>query len=70
MWNLKIAEGANNPYLYSTNNYVSRQTWEFDPKAGILEERAEVEEARQNFFKNRHQVKPSSDLLILKPKFS
>ncbi|CAM8927405.1 unnamed protein product [Rhodiola kirilowii] len=27
MWKLKIAEGGNDPYLYSTNNYVGRQTW-------------------------------------------
>ncbi|KAK3219006.1 hypothetical protein Dsin_012976 [Dipteronia sinensis] len=63
MWRLKIAEGGNNPYIFSTNNYVGRQTWEFDPEAGSPEEVAQVEEARQNFYKNRHQVKPSSDLL-------
>ncbi|KAJ6702297.1 TERPENE CYCLASE/MUTASE FAMILY MEMBER [Salix koriyanagi] len=63
MWRLKIAEGGNDPYIYSTNNFLGRQTWEFDPDAGTLEERAEVEEARQNFWKNRNVVKPSSDLL-------
>ncbi|KAH7564798.1 hypothetical protein JRO89_XS09G0030200 [Xanthoceras sorbifolium] len=63
MWRLKIAEGGNNPYIYSTNNYVGRQIWEFDPEAGSPQEVAEVEEARQNFYENRHQVKPSSDLL-------
>ena len=63
MWKLKTAEGVDGPYLYSTNNYVGRQTWEFDPDAGTPEERAEVEEARQNFYKNRFQVKPSGDLL-------
>ncbi|OMO66639.1 Terpenoid cyclases/protein prenyltransferase alpha-alpha toroid [Corchorus capsularis] len=63
MWKLKIAEGVDGPYLYSTNNYVGRQTWEFDPDAGSPEERAEVEEARHNFYKNRFQVKPSGDLL-------
>ncbi|TXG69620.1 hypothetical protein EZV62_004555 [Acer yangbiense] len=63
MWRLKIAEGGNNPYIFSTNNYVGRQIWEFDPEAGSPEEVAQVEEARQNFYKNRHQVKPSSDLL-------
>ncbi|XVF29290.1 hypothetical protein REPUB_Repub15cG0108300 [Reevesia pubescens] len=63
MWRLKIGEGGNNPHLYSTNNFVGRQTWEFDPNAGTPEERAEVEEARQNFYRNRFQVKANSDLL-------
>ncbi|KAG6730659.1 hypothetical protein I3842_01G091500 [Carya illinoinensis] len=63
MWRLKIAEGENDPYLYSTNNFVGRQIWEFDLEAGTQEERDEVEEARQNFYKNRYQVKPSGDLL-------
>ncbi|EEF48701.1 Cycloartenol synthase, putative [Ricinus communis] len=64
MWRLKIAEeGSSDPYLYSTNNYVGRQIWEFDPDAGTPEERAQVEEARRVFHNNRHQVKPSSDLL-------
>uniref|UniRef100_A0A7N0TAK0 Terpene cyclase/mutase family member n=1 Tax=Kalanchoe fedtschenkoi TaxID=63787 RepID=A0A7N0TAK0_KALFE len=63
MWKLKIAQGGKDPYLYSTNNYVGRQTWEFDPEAGTPEERAEVEAARLNFYNNRYQVKPSADLL-------
>ena len=63
MWRLKIGEGRDDPYLYSTNNFAGRQTWEFDPEAGTLEERAEVEEARQNFTKNRRQVRANSDLL-------
>ncbi|GLU21899.1 hypothetical protein SLE2022_380110 [Rubroshorea leprosula] len=63
MWKLKIGEGVDGPYLYSTNNYVGRHTWEFDPDAGSPEERAQVEEARQNFYRNRHKVKPCGDLL-------
>ncbi|XP_062171674.1 beta-amyrin synthase-like [Alnus glutinosa] len=63
MWRLKIAEGGKDPYIFSTNNFAGRQIWEFDPQAGTPEERAKVEEARQNFYKNRFQVKPSSDLL-------
>ncbi|MFQ6644242.1 hypothetical protein Gotur_018567 [Gossypium turneri] len=54
MWRLKIGEGSNDPYLYSTNNFLGRQTWEFDPNAGTAEERAEVEEARLNFYNNRY----------------
>ena len=63
MWKLKVAEGGNDHYIYSTNDFVGRQIWEFDPEAGTPEERAEIEEARQNFYRNRYQVKPSGDLL-------
>ncbi|KAB1206116.1 Beta-amyrin synthase [Morella rubra] len=63
MWRLKIAEGSHDPYLFSTNNFAGRQTWEFDPDAGTPEERAEVEAARQNYSENRHKIKPCSDLL-------
>lgn len=49
MWRLKVADGGNDPYIYSTNNFVGRQIWEFDPDYGTPEERAEVEAARENF---------------------
>ena len=62
MWRLKIGEGANYPYLFSTNNFVGRQTWEFDPSYGTEEAAIEeVEEARRNFFNNRFQVKACRD---------
>nr|XP_011465764.1 PREDICTED: beta-amyrin synthase-like [Fragaria vesca subsp. vesca] len=64
MWKLRFGdEGGNDPYLYSTNNFHGRQTWEFDPDAGTPQERAEVEEARLSFYNNRHQVQACSDLL-------
>ncbi|XP_057456793.1 beta-amyrin synthase-like [Lotus japonicus] len=63
MWRLKIGEGGNDPYLFSTNNFVGRQTWEFVPDAGSPEEHAQVEAARHNFFNNRFHVKACSDLL-------
>lgn len=63
MWKLKIAEGSQNPYLYSTNNFVGRQIWEFDPNYGTLEDRAEVEQARADFWNHRREVKPCSDVL-------
>ncbi|KAH1055188.1 hypothetical protein J1N35_033253 [Gossypium stocksii] len=56
MWRLKIKEGGNDPYLYSTNNFLGRQTWEFDPNAGTDEERDEVEEVRLNFYNNRFNI--------------
>lgn len=65
MWRLKIAEGGG-PYLYSTNNFVGRQIWEFEADAGTPEERDEVEKARQAFINNKlsHGVHPCSDLLM------
>lgn len=63
MWRLKIAEGGKDPYIYSTNNFVGRQTWEYDPGGGSAEERAQVDAARLHFYNNRFQVKPCGDLL-------
>ncbi|KAG8638172.1 beta-amyrin synthase [Manihot esculenta] len=63
MWRLKVADGAGNPYLFSTNNFAGRQTWEYDADAGTPEERAQVEDARLKFYRNRYQVKCCSNLL-------
>lgn len=52
MWRLKIAEG-NGPYLYSTNNYVGRQIWEYDPNADGTEQSEEYEKAREQFREQR-----------------
>ena len=61
MWKIKFGKVEEDPYLFSTNNFLGRQIFEFDPDAGTPEERAEIEEARQNFYKNRFKVKPCSD---------
>ncbi|KAK1392036.1 Terpene cyclase/mutase family member [Heracleum sosnowskyi] len=65
MWKLKIAEGSGKPYLYSTNNFVGRQIWEFQPNAGTPEELEEVEKAR-DFFKSNSKkgIHACSDLLM------
>jgi hypothetical protein len=62
MWKLKVAEG-HEPWLFSTNNFIGRQIWEFDPDSGTPEERAEVEKARMNYHLSRFQTKPCSDIL-------
>ncbi|CAM8921713.1 unnamed protein product [Rhodiola kirilowii] len=63
MWKLKIAERGSDPYIYSTNNFVGRQVWEFDHQETDPQRLAQVEAARLNFYNNRHNVKPNSDLL-------
>nr|AGS16975.1 dammarenediol synthase II [Panax vietnamensis] len=65
MWKLKVAQG-NDPYLYSTNNFVGRQYWEFLPEAGTPEEREEVEKARKDYVNNKklHGIHPCSDMLM------
>ncbi|KAL6985039.1 lupeol synthase [Sarracenia purpurea var. burkii] len=63
MWKLKVAEG-HGPWLITTNNHVGRQHWEFDPEAGTPKEIAQVERFREEFKKNRFQIKQSADLLM------
>ncbi|CAM8880466.1 unnamed protein product [Rhodiola kirilowii] len=63
MWKLKIADGGSDPYIYSTNNFVGRQVWEFDQQETDTQRLAQIEAARINFYNNRHNVKPNSDLL-------
>ncbi|KAK9086019.1 hypothetical protein Sjap_026430 [Stephania japonica] len=63
MWKLKIGE-SNDPWLFSTNNYVGRQIWEFDPNFGTPEEREKVERVREEYRNNRFKYKASNDLLL------
>ena len=67
MWRLVVAgDSGGNPHLQSLNNFVGRQYWEFDPTAGTAEERAQVDDLRVAYTKNRHaQRQPSDELLRL-----
>ncbi|WRX26499.1 Squalene cyclase [Theobroma cacao] len=62
MWKLAIAEGVG-PWLFTTNKFMGRQVWKFDAGSGTSEERALIENFRQNFSLHRHHVKASSDML-------
>ncbi|KAK2992601.1 hypothetical protein RJ640_015957 [Escallonia rubra] len=64
MWKLIYSEGRDDPELKSYNNHLGRQFWEFHPNLGTTEERAQIEKLREEFTKNRFQVKESSDLLF------
>lgn len=75
MWKLKVAEkngklkigdGNGDEYLNSTNNFVGRQIWEFDPGAGTQEERDQVERLRKQFLitKKKLDIHCCGDLLM------
>ncbi|KAG5025511.1 hypothetical protein JHK82_021410 [Glycine max] len=63
MWRLKIANGGKDPYIFSTNNFLGWEIWEFDPEACIEEEKAEVEAARENFYDNLFNFRACGDRL-------
>lgn len=63
MWKLKTAQGEG-PWVTSINHCIGRQHWEYDEQGGTPQERALVEDMRQNFTKNRFLRNQSADLLM------
>lgn len=65
MWKFTSAgSSGNHPLLVSLNDNQGRQTWEFDPQAGTREQRAKVEQLREEFTKNRFKQRHSADELL------
>uniref|UniRef100_A0A0E0J0U2 Terpene cyclase/mutase family member n=1 Tax=Oryza nivara TaxID=4536 RepID=A0A0E0J0U2_ORYNI len=66
MWKLKFGEGASDPLLRSSNGFLGRETWEFDPNGGSPEEHAVVERLRRDFTRNRFTQRDKHEVSNLK----
>ena len=65
MWKFVTASDSDgHPLLRSLNGHQGRQVWVYDAQGGTPEERARVEELRQDFTANRLQQKHSADELL------
>ncbi|XP_076898304.1 cycloartenol Synthase-like [Bidens hawaiensis] len=64
MWKLKLSKGEDDVGVTSVNNHIGRQYWEFDPCGGTPNERSQIENMREEFTRNKLNVKHSSDLLM------
>ncbi|XP_038880129.1 probable oxidosqualene cyclase [Benincasa hispida] len=61
MWKLKFSNG----WETSENDHVGRQYWEYDTNLNpSKEEKSQIQSFCNEFYKNRFQVKHSSDLLM------
>lgn len=64
MWRLRIGVVVRDEYyLFSINNYVGRQIWEFDVEVGFFEEFVGMEQVCWNFLFNWLCFKISGDFL-------
>jgi hypothetical protein len=65
LWRFTSASDSDgHPLLHSLNGNQGRQVWMFDKDGGTPEERAQVEQARQDFTANRSTQKHSADELL------
>ncbi|KAJ8753108.1 hypothetical protein K2173_017650 [Erythroxylum novogranatense] len=66
MWKLNTGGDAvaEDEWLSTTNHHIGRQHWEFDPHAGTPSEHALIQTLREEFKKNRFNIRQSSDLLV------
>ncbi|WCJ39157.1 Lupeol synthase [Euphorbia peplus] len=63
MWKLEIGNDKDeNPFLFSTNNFMGRHVWRFHKDLGTPQELQQIQTAQQNFTANRFEVKASSDV--------
>uniref|UniRef100_A0A9I9E7E2 Terpene cyclase/mutase family member n=1 Tax=Cucumis melo TaxID=3656 RepID=A0A9I9E7E2_CUCME len=61
MWKLELSQGRET----SENNHIGRQYWKFDTNLiPSEEEKAQIQKFYNEFYRNRFQVKHSSDLLM------
>lgn len=63
MWKFLVGS-ARSPWLKSLSDHPGRETWEFDPNAGTLEDVEAIENLRANFVKKKHKKKHSSDEIM------
>lgn len=63
MWRLKCSAGEH-PHLFSLNAFAGRQVWEYHPGEEAEAEKEAVERAREEFTKNVHRRKHSSDEVL------